>query len=203
MTLRSDAVDNLKSYLERIERIEEERGELGDDIRALYAQAKAEGFAPKAIRAMVKRRRAKDPQKLDEDETILETYMHAVGMLPENPLAAAVSRLAVDVLARDQVLEALQQMVPRNGEIIARVGGEPVRIWRDDEGQAHVEPYVEPKAPQPAEKTGKGLKKSATVLTMVPASVTAAADAAEARSKIKKPADEPASDDVDTDEPVR
>jgi uncharacterized protein (UPF0335 family) len=202
MTLRSDAVDNLKSFLERIEHIEEERGALGDDIRALYAQAKAEGFAPKAIRAMVKRRRAKDPQKLDEDETILETYMHAVGMLPENPLAAAVSALAVDVLARDQVLEALQQMVPRNGEIIARVGGAAVRIWRDDEGQAHVEPYVEPAAPAPAEKTGKALKKSATVLTMVPASVMAAADAAEARSKIKKPADEPTPASDDVDEPV-
>lgn len=202
MTLKSEAVAALKSYLDRVERLETERSETADEIRAIYAEAKAEGFAPKAIRAIIKRRRAKDTAKLDEDETILETYMHAVGMLPENPLASAVSRLAVDTLARDQVIDAFKQMVPRNGEIIARIGGEPLRIWRDDDGAAHVEDYV---APKPAEKTGRSLKKSATVLSMVPKDpVKAAANAAEARSKGKKPADEAPGDAADTliDEPV-
>jgi uncharacterized protein (UPF0335 family) len=196
MSLKSESVAALKSYLDRVERLETERGELGDEIRAIYAEAKAEGFAPKAIRAIIKRRRAKNPAQLDDDDTVLDTYMHAVGMIPESPLAAAVSRLAVDVLARDQVVEALQQMVPRNGEIIAHVGGDPVRIWRDDDGTAFVEPYVAAKA-APAEKVGKGLKKTATVLSIVPSDpIKAKADAAEARSKIKQPSDET------TDEPV-
>jgi hypothetical protein len=125
--------------------------------------------------------------------------MHACGMLPENPLTAAVAAMAVDTLARDSVIDALQSLIPPNGEIIARVGGAPMRIWRDETGQAYSAEHVEPKAA--AEKPGKGLKRSATVLTMVPKdSVTAAADKAEARNKAKKPADEPAG--ADEPEPV-
>lgn len=203
MTLKSETVAALKSYLERIERLEEERGAIADDIRAIYADAKAEGFAPKAIRGIVKRRRAKNPGQLNDDETMLDTYMHAVGMVDENPLASAVSRLAVDTLARDQVVDAFTKMVPRNGEIIARVGGDPLRIWRDDDGQSHVEPYVAPTpASAPPPKSGRSLlKSSATVLSIVPKdAITAAADAAEARSRKKPAKDEPAG--ADEDEPV-
>jgi uncharacterized protein (UPF0335 family) len=204
MSLRSDAADKLKSYLERVERLEDERKELGDDIRAIYADAKAEGFDPKAIRAMVKRRR-KDANQVAEEESVFENYMHAVGMIPDNPLAAAVSALAVDTLGRDQVIEALQQMLPRNGEIIARVGGAPMRLWCDETGQAYAEEYVEPK-PAPAEKRGKALKKSAAVLSIVPKdSIRAAADRAEARSKGEPPPvddDDAADADAETEEPV-
>lgn len=196
--MRSEVVASLKSYLERVERLEGERSEIADEIRALYAESKAEGFSPKAIRAMVKRRRAKNPQAIADDEAVLETYMHAAGMVPESPLAAAVSRLAVDTLARDQVIEALQSLVPSNGEIIAKVGGAPMRIWRDEAGQAYSAEYVEPKA-APAEKMGKGLKRSATILSIVPDDpVKAAADRAERRAK-RNPADE--SEDSDK-EPV-
>lgn len=123
--------------------------------------------------------------------------MHAVGMLPESLLAAAIAALSVDTLARDQVVDAFSKMVPRNGEIIARVGGDPLRIWRDDDGQSHVEPYVEPKPTGP--KPGRGAaKRSATVLAMVrkdPAATSAvkeAADKAEARARRK-----PATDEID------
>jgi uncharacterized protein (UPF0335 family) len=191
-TLKSAAVASLKSYLERIERLEEERAAQADDIRAVYAEAKADGFATKGIRGMVKRRRAKNPKQLDEDETILELYMQAVGMLPERPLALAVGALATDGLGRDQVVDAFKQLVPVGGEIIVKVGGDPLRIWRDVEGTARVELYVEPAAPLP-EKTGRGLKpSSATVLSIVPADpIKAAADRAERRGKTKPPEDEP------------
>jgi uncharacterized protein (UPF0335 family) len=201
MSMKSDVADSLKSYLDRIERLEQERKSLGDDIRSIYADAKANGFDPKAIRAMVKRR-AKDANKVAEEETILETYMHAVGMITENPLSAAVSAMSVDTLARDQVIDAFKQLVPMHGEIIAKVGGAPLRLWRGEDGIARVEDYVEPKA-APAEKLGKHLKKSATVLSIVPAdSVKAAADAAEARSKTAKPPADEASADADADEPA-
>src|SRR4051812_15457322 len=117
------AADDLKSYLERIDRLEDERAEIRDEILLLYAEAKAGGFSTKALRGMLKRKRAKDPQKFAEDESILDTYLHALGMIPENPLAVAVKSLAVDALARDQVIDAFKQMVPAGGEIIAKVGG--------------------------------------------------------------------------------
>lgn len=202
MSMKSEAAAALKSYLERVERLEEERKTLGDDIRLVYAEAKAEGFDPKAIRAMVKRRR-KDPGEAAEEDTILDTYMHAVGMIPENPLAAAVAALAVDALARDQVIDAFKQLVPVNGEIIAKVGGAPMRIWRDEAGQAYAEQYVEPKS-APSEKTGRSLKKSAAVLSIVPTDhVKAAADAAERRAALRTRADELLADmGSETDEPV-
>jgi uncharacterized protein (UPF0335 family) len=202
--LASAAAADLKVFLERIERLAAERKELGDDMRLVYAEAKASGFDPKAIRAMAKRRQ-KEASELAEEETILQTYMHAVGMAVDTPLYSAVRAMGVDTLARDQVIDTLQLLIPVNGEIIARVGGAPMRLWRDEDGRAHAAEYVEPKA-APAEKTGKGLKKSATVLTMVPTDhVKAAADAAErraARAK-KSPADEePADVDAEREEPV-
>lgn len=190
-SLKAAAVDRLKTFMQAIDSLEAERAEIADEIRAQYAEAKAEGFDPKAIRSMVKRRRAKNPTKLNEDEQVLELYMHAVGMLPENPLAAAVAALAEDGLGRDEVIAGFQQMVPVGGEIIARVGGDPVRIWRDAEGAAFVEPWTEPKP----EKSGKRVKRgSAAVLSIVPKDpVKAAADRAERRAQRK--ADEPADDE--------
>jgi uncharacterized protein (UPF0335 family) len=200
MTMKSDTAAELKSYLERVERIEAERKEMGDEIRAIYAEAKARGFVPKAIREMVKRRK-KDAAELAEDEAILDTYMHAAGMTAENPLFAAVSAMSVDTLAREQVLDTFKLLIPINGEIIARVGGAPMRLWRTEGGIAYAAEYVEAKA-APAEKPGKGLRTPGTVLTMVPKDhIKAAADAAERRSKATKlPGDVDA--DSETDETV-
>lgn len=195
-TIKAAAAASLKSFIERVERLAQERRDLGDDIRAVLAEAKAEGFDTKAIRAIVKRR-DKDAREVAEDEAILDQYMHAIGMIPENPLAAAVGALAGDALARDEVIEAFKKLVPVNGEIIAKVGGEPVRIWRDEAGQSYAEIYIAPKS----EKKGRGLKGSATVLSIVPTDpVKAAADAAERRARKKRGED--ASDDAETDEPV-
>jgi uncharacterized protein (UPF0335 family) len=193
MTLRSDAGAELKSYIERIERLGVERRELGDEQKALFAEAKSKGFDPKAMRDIIKRR-DKDPGELEEQETILETYMHALGMLPEPPLHRQISALARDGLARDQVIEALQKIVPVNGEFIARVGGDPMRIWRDEAGHAHAERHVEkPREP----KTGKGLGKPAAVLSIVPKTdpVKEAADRAEQRSRETRGEDDAPVDD--------
>lgn len=164
------AGDRLKGYLDRIERVEAERSDLGDDLKAIYAELKADGFEPKAVRAMIKRRK-KDPADLAEAETILHSYMVAVGMATDRQLYDAVRAMAGDELARDEVIDALKLLVPVNGEIVARVGGEPVRIWRDETGTAYVAGYV---PPQPTEKVGKALKPSATVLTLVPKDAPAA-----------------------------
>jgi uncharacterized protein (UPF0335 family) len=74
------AKDQLKAIIERIERLEEEKKTISDDIRDVYAESKGNGFDVKALRAIV-RLRKQDPNERQEQETILETYMQALGML--------------------------------------------------------------------------------------------------------------------------
>jgi uncharacterized protein (UPF0335 family) len=74
------AKDHLKAFVERIERLEEEKKTIADDIRDVYAEAKGTGFDVKALRTIV-RLRKQDADERREQETILETYMHALGML--------------------------------------------------------------------------------------------------------------------------
>ena len=74
------AKDHLKAFVERIERLEEEKKALADDIRDVYAEAKATGFDVKALRTIVKMRK-EDADERKEHEAILETYLHALGML--------------------------------------------------------------------------------------------------------------------------
>ena len=76
----SFAKDQLKSIIERIERLEEEKKAISDDIRDVYAESKGNGYDVKALRAIV-RMRKQDPNERLEEETILETYMQALGML--------------------------------------------------------------------------------------------------------------------------
>src|SRR5262249_830822 len=74
------AKDHLKAFVERVERLEEEKKAIADDIRDVYAEAKANGFDVKALRAIV-RLRKQDADERREQEAILETYLHALGML--------------------------------------------------------------------------------------------------------------------------
>jgi len=75
------AADQLKSIIERIERLEEEKRAIGDDIKDVYTEAKGNGFDTKALREIVRMRR-QDPNERQEAETVLEVYMQALGMLP-------------------------------------------------------------------------------------------------------------------------
>ena len=74
------AKDQLKAFVERVERLEEEKKAISDDIKDVYAEAKGNGFDVKALRTIV-RLRKQDADERREQETILETYMHALGML--------------------------------------------------------------------------------------------------------------------------
>ena len=74
------ARDQLKTIIERIERLEEEKKTIADDIRDVYAEAKGNGYDVKALRTIV-RMRKQDANERAEEETILETYMQALGML--------------------------------------------------------------------------------------------------------------------------
>ena len=76
------AGDRLRSFIERIERLEEERRVLGADIKEVYAEAKGNGFEPKIMRQIV-RLRKKDKDELDEEESLLDVYKRALGMVSE------------------------------------------------------------------------------------------------------------------------
>jgi uncharacterized protein (UPF0335 family) len=81
------AGDRLKSFVERIERLEEERRALGNDIKEVYAEAKGTGFDVKIMRQVIRLRRL-DKDDLDEQETLLDIYRRALGMLPAESKAA-------------------------------------------------------------------------------------------------------------------
>ena len=74
------AKDHLKAFVERIERLEEEKKAISDDIRDVYAEAKGNGYDVKAMRAVV-RLRKQDKDERMEYEAVLETYMHALGLI--------------------------------------------------------------------------------------------------------------------------
>jgi uncharacterized protein (UPF0335 family) len=81
------AGEQLKSLIERIERLEEEKRALGEDIKEVYAEAKGTGFDTKIMRQLIKIRKM-DKDEHDEQETLLDLYMRAVGMLPEAAASA-------------------------------------------------------------------------------------------------------------------
>ena len=72
--------DQLTQFIERIERLEEEKRALMADIRDVYAEAKATGFDPKIMRQLVKMR-AMDRDLLQEQDELLQTYRAAVGLV--------------------------------------------------------------------------------------------------------------------------
>lgn len=83
------AGEQLKQYIERIERLEQEKAELAADVRDVYAEAKANGFDPKIMRQVVKLRKM-DNHERDEQDMLLDTYKAALGMIPDFEPADAV-----------------------------------------------------------------------------------------------------------------
>lgn len=136
----------LLAYIERIELVRDEKKQLAEDEKLIFAELKAAGFSPARVRDVLKRRAAK-PADVEEAESELDMYLHAIGMRTEAPLFRAVGLMEVDLAARDQVIDAFMQLVPQNGEVIVKVGQQPVRLWRDETGKAQVEDYQERPTP--------------------------------------------------------
>jgi uncharacterized protein (UPF0335 family) len=74
------AKDHLKAFIERIERLEEEKKAIADDIKDVFAEAKGNGYDIKALRTVI-RMRKQDADERKEHEAVLETYLHALGMI--------------------------------------------------------------------------------------------------------------------------
>jgi uncharacterized protein (UPF0335 family) len=82
MTEGHNSRQQLRSYVERIERLEEEKKALAEDIKSIYVEAKGNGYDRKALAHIVKLRR-QDATARAEFESIVDTYMAALGMLPD------------------------------------------------------------------------------------------------------------------------
>jgi len=86
--------NQLKAFVERIERLEGEKAAIADDIKEVYAEAKGTGFDPKIIKkviAILKRSR----DEVDEEQALIDTYMSALDSSAKTPFARAVARSVV------------------------------------------------------------------------------------------------------------
>lgn len=98
MTLQASTQNQLRQLIEQIERMEEDKRGIADDIRDKFAEAKALGFDVKAMREVIKLRR-KSKTDRDEADAVLSTYLHALGMVDgdgHSPSAPAHEREFAD-----------------------------------------------------------------------------------------------------------
>ena len=83
------------------------------------------------------------PHDRQEAEAIRDTYLHALGMAEEPPLFRHVGLMTVDTVSREGVIEAFKKLVPQKGDVIIRMEGKSVRVWRNKKGDPQVEDYLE------------------------------------------------------------
>ncbi len=80
-TFGNVAADQLRSYIERVEKLEEEKADVATAIRDVFAEAKANGYDVKALRGILKLRKL-EPHDREEQEYMLDVYKRALGMAP-------------------------------------------------------------------------------------------------------------------------
>jgi uncharacterized protein (UPF0335 family) len=95
------ASDKLRSYVERIERLEEEKTALSADVKEVYAELKSDGFDAKIVRKVIRLRKM-DRAEFQEQEALIDIYMSALGMLADTPLGQSAVRRATSMEARPQ-----------------------------------------------------------------------------------------------------
>lgn len=84
------ARDQLRSFIERIERLEEEKKTIADDIKDIYGEAKGTGFDTKILKTVVRLRKL-DPRERQEQDAILDVYLCALGMIPTDDADDAIA----------------------------------------------------------------------------------------------------------------
>lgn len=154
--------EKLRSFVERVERIREDKKNLNDDEKLVFAEAKSDGFDTRYMKAIIKLR-AIPPSERQENAAMMEMYAAAIGMGSEAPLFRHVQGMSRDSMTREAVIQALKLLAPEDGEITIRVaGGTRVRIWRDRDG-AHAEDAPEPMNPvEPGARPAKPSRANET-----------------------------------------
>jgi uncharacterized protein (UPF0335 family) len=151
----SAAGTELSGIITEVERVRDRKKQISDQEKEIFAAAKAKGYDPKTIRRILSLR-SQDEKKRQESEALFDSYMHAIGMAEELPLFRAVGLMGVDVTVGEQVIEALSLLVPTAGEIIVKVGAARLRLFRDKDGEPHVEEEAELKPLDPRYADGEG-----------------------------------------------
>lgn len=180
----------LRGLIDEIEGVRDRKKQLSELEKEIFQRGKAQGFDVKNIRAILTLRK-QDVSKRQEAEALLDTYMHAIGMAEEPPLFVALGKFAVDLAAREEAVEFLKSIVPPHGEIVLKLGGLPVRVYRDTDGNPVAEevdddpaPTIKPSKREDFDDTGRfptedvdGIRKS---------HVKSAADRAEEAAAAKR-----------------
>jgi uncharacterized protein (UPF0335 family) len=92
-TIDASTANQLRSFIERLERLEEDKAIISQDIKEVFAEAKATGFDTKIIKTVLKIRKM-DEQKRLEAEAILETYCHALGIDSVSDISKSLQKAA-------------------------------------------------------------------------------------------------------------
>jgi uncharacterized protein (UPF0335 family) len=129
----TSAAERLRQFIERIELITADQGDLAEEKKSVFAQAKSEGYEPKAMRKVLKVR-AMGPADREEQEQLEDVYLHAMGLERSPDLAAAVELAGDDVLSRAAVMAMLHRLTPTNGSLELEVEGKRTRLTRDLDG---------------------------------------------------------------------
>jgi len=96
------SAEHLKQYVERLERLEEEKKNIAEDIKEVFAEAKGNGFDVKTLREILKIRKI-EANDLEEQEYLLDTYKRALGMLPELDESPAPEKAKEEAKSEEEV----------------------------------------------------------------------------------------------------
>ena len=92
--------NQLKSIIDRIERLEFEKAGIATDVKDIYLEAKSNGYDPKIVKKVIAiRKRSRD--EVDEEQALIDTYMSAVGMLADTPFKREVARIVVAAMDQE------------------------------------------------------------------------------------------------------
>lgn len=155
--------EDLRGFIERLERIDQEKKELSADRAVIMAEIKAAGFDTKIIPYVLKARAA-SPSELQEDRALKDLYLSALGLTPEPPLFRAMGLIEVDTAMRESVIEAWKRMVEPGGSVtITPKDGRPFTIARDVTGTVTVSDVIERKPAPPDAPRSKPARQTAPV----------------------------------------
>ncbi|MGD9766794.1 MAG: DUF2312 domain-containing protein [Pseudolabrys sp.] len=142
MTMGRNTVEGEKmmGFVARIEAEAKQKKVHADNISAIYAEAKAQGYSAQGMRNVVKARSLK-PSAFREQMDIMDIYFHAAGLADEPPLFRQIEALAGDEMSRDAVIASMEKLVPSNGAIIVELDGKAVRMTRDKDGAVKSVPF--------------------------------------------------------------
>jgi uncharacterized protein (UPF0335 family) len=137
------ATGQLRSLVERIERLEEEKATIAGDIKEVYAEAKANGFDIKILRKVVKLRKFTADERAEE-EAMIDLYLHALGMTIAEKVDQTGQGDVDHTIALADAAKQIVDSVPEGGSVsVTTPAGDGFKINKDDDGNVTHETVVE------------------------------------------------------------